>query len=201
MFPAKWHGKRRPLRVLCLRSCGLSSPSSPSCRGPASSYTRLNDWKRKRQTCERVLGPRQVLKPAVYSGGLEPPGALPTGLHRRSAQGAHVTDWTKRSFGKPALKPTARAECPRLRATGPPFLGAQGACVLAPLPRTRRRAGPDLGRLGRLALSRPGDLRKASLGPIISNTGASGRILRDLGHSLDRSVNDIKYPREEVFHQ
>lgn len=42
-------------------SCGLSSPSSPSSpsrRGPASSYTRLNDWKRKRQTCERVLGPR-----------------------------------------------------------------------------------------------------------------------------------------------
>lgn len=35
-----------------------SSPSSPSRRGPASSYTRLNDWKRKRQTCERVLGPR-----------------------------------------------------------------------------------------------------------------------------------------------
>ena len=169
------------------------SKTSPCC-GPSPEVLSWITGKTKSQTCEN--SPREFLRLAIYRGGLEQPGALPTGLlgaTMESAQREHVTDWTKSLFAQGLSSPRLRLPPPSrvsdfICHRPAVFKGTEHICVSTALrDEVRSGARPQTSR--KAVIAQAGDqarprFRRAHLGPSSPAQTPGGEFQMIWGHPL-----------------
>lgn len=201
----QWQGQSCPPPSRSLPVAEVSCPSLAVASAQPHSAGLLE--KRRRKPIKAVKGEKTKRPsssafptPAIYRSGLEQPGRPPGLLGTTGVgTGEPAAVRPEGSLAEPTPKPAER----RLRAAGLPSPRTQGTAVSAPVPRTRGRAGPDLRRLGELALPRLGTtFQQGEFRAHRPQCQVPGEDLYvPWGHSL-RAVcynNSTKHPRGKAF--